>query len=164
MQIRPIEDRDLDQVLELNQASRPALGDLDMERLRGLVALCAFALVAEEEERVAGFVLALEPGQPYDSLNYRWLEQRFDDHVYVDRIAVGTTGRGLGAALYEELARLVGNRRISCEVNLRPSNEGSVRFHEREGFVEVGQQETEGGKKRVSLMARPPPGHLLGGP
>jgi predicted GNAT superfamily acetyltransferase len=34
-------------------------------------------------------------------------------------------------------------------------NEGSLRFHHRIGFVEVGQQDTDGGTKRVSLLAKP---------
>ena len=143
------------QVLALNQASRPALGDLDMPRLRQLVDWAAVALVAEEAGRGEGFLLALGAGQPYDSPNYRWLEERFEDQLYVDRIAVASPNRGLGARLYQALMERAGHRTLTCEVNLRPPNEGSVRFHEREGFREVGQQDTEGGKKRVSLMARP---------
>ena len=39
------------------------------------------------------------------------------------------------------------------EVNLRPRNDGSLRFHQRLGFVEVGQQETPYGA-RVSMLAK----------
>jgi len=38
-------------------------------------------------------------------------------------------------------------------VNVQPPNEGSLRFHAREGFVEVAQLETRPGKI-VSLMAK----------
>jgi predicted GNAT superfamily acetyltransferase len=43
---------------------------------------------------------------------------------------------------------------VSCEVNVVPMNAGSLRFHMRLGFDSVGQQATEGGKKRVSLLVR----------
>lgn len=42
---------------------------------------------------------------------------------------------------------------LFCEVNLRPRNDPSREFHEAIGFREVGQQDTDGGDKRVSLMA-----------
>jgi len=156
--IRDLRPEDLPRVLEINQAARPALGDLDAERLAALVDM-SWAIGVEQEGLLVGFVLALQPGQPYSSANYQWLEERFDDHVYVDRIGVAASARGagLGSRLYEELYRRAGNRRVTCEVNTRPPNEGSIRFHERHGFEGVGTQETEGGKKEVLLMARPAP-------
>ena len=44
---------------------------------------------------------------------------------------------------------------LLCEVNVRPLNAGSLRFHHRIGFTEVGQQDTDGGRKTVSLLAKP---------
>jgi hypothetical protein len=38
-------------------------------------------------------------------------------------------------------------------VNVRPRNDASLAFHEAIGFREVGQQDTDGGRKRVSLLA-----------
>jgi len=43
---------------------------------------------------------------------------------------------------------------LALEVNVDPPNEGSLRFHERLGFVEVGQQDTPYGI-RVSMQMRP---------
>ena len=42
---------------------------------------------------------------------------------------------------------------FTLEVNVKPLNEGSLRFHAREGFVEVSQLETRPGKI-VSLMVK----------
>jgi len=41
---------------------------------------------------------------------------------------------------------------ITCEVNLKPKNDESLLFHKKYGFEQVGTQETDGGKKEVSLM------------
>ena len=41
---------------------------------------------------------------------------------------------------------------LTCEVNLKPPNDGSILFHEKYGFEQVGTQETDGGEKEVSLM------------
>ena len=43
---------------------------------------------------------------------------------------------------------------MTCEVNLKPPNESSMRFHERYGFTQIGSQATEGGQKEVALMAK----------
>jgi predicted GNAT superfamily acetyltransferase len=43
---------------------------------------------------------------------------------------------------------------MACEYNLRPKNEVSRQFHRRYGFKEVGTQETENGKKTVSLQIK----------
>ena len=44
---------------------------------------------------------------------------------------------------------------LCCEVNVRPRNDASLRFHHSIGFREVGQQDTDGGNKTVSLLALP---------
>jgi predicted GNAT superfamily acetyltransferase len=74
-------------------------------------------------------------------------------------LAIGDGGlrRGLGQRFYEDLERFARGRatRITCEVYARPRNDGSLRFHARLGFQEVGTQDTNGGKKTVSLLAKP---------
>jgi len=43
---------------------------------------------------------------------------------------------------------------MTCEVNIRPPNESSMRYHEIHGFRQVASQETEGGKKMVAMMEK----------
>ena len=43
---------------------------------------------------------------------------------------------------------------MTCEVNIRPPNDGSMHFHERLGFRQVASQEIDGGKKEVALMEK----------
>ncbi|MCP5368197.1 MAG: GNAT family N-acetyltransferase [Hyphomicrobiales bacterium] len=113
--------------------------------------------VAEDGGAIAGFLIALTPGADYASPNFLWFRDRYAQFVYCDRILVAPAakGRGLGRALYGDLAAFAAGRapRITCEVNLRPPNPESLAFHARLGFREVGRQQTEGGAKEVALMA-----------
>ncbi|MFN5604141.1 MAG: GNAT family N-acetyltransferase, partial [Actinomycetes bacterium] len=76
--------------------------------------------------------------------------------VYLDRVAItaDSQGRGVGPMLYREVERRTTAPWFALEVNVQPPNEGSLRFHAREGFVEVDQLETRPGKI-VSLMMKP---------
>lgn len=113
------------------------------------------ALVAEERDLVVGFCLVLRKSAPYESLNFKWFRDRYDDFVYLDRVAVAAThrNRGIGGLLYDEVERLTDQSLFALEVNLRPRNDGSLRFHARRGFVEVGRQETDY-DALVSLMVK----------
>jgi predicted GNAT superfamily acetyltransferase len=107
-----------------------------------------------------GLVITITPGNDYDSENYRWFEQRGGEFLYVDRIVVaeGMRGRGLGQILYERVfaeAELAGLTEVTCEVNLDPPNPGSLAFHDRLGFVQIGEQVTKGGSVRVALLSAP---------
>lgn len=107
---------------------------------------------------LAGFLLALPETADYGSDNYRYFQARYDRFVYVDRIVVDDRFRraGVGAALYRHLAGCLpaGCPRIACEVNVRPPNEPSLAFHRKLGFEPVGEQDTEGGAKRVCLLVK----------
>lgn len=157
MLIRDFVATDIDAALSLNNASVPDLNELDIDTMTRLLAVADAALVAEVDDRFAGFCWVMTPGQAYDSLNYRWFSERYEQFVYLDRITVQPEYRrdGVGRALYATLIeRYRGTQPVlTCEVNLRPRNEGSLRFHASLGFVEVGQQHTDGGKKTVSLLA-----------
>ena len=157
--IRPLEERDLDAVLAINQANVPEVGSISMERLEFLVADAACALVVDVDGTVAGFCIVLGAGSVYDSVNYRWFMDRYTDAMYLDRVAFTDEfrGQGLGTALYDEVHEFVrgvpGMNRWTLEVNADPPNVPSLAFHRARGFVEVGQQHTPYGIT-VSLMER----------
>ena len=158
--IRPFARRDVDRVLDLNRANVPAVGDVDLARLWYIIDECEIALVAVVDGVVQGFCLVLGPFSEYDSVNYRWFMERYDDAMYLDRVAVDDEfrGHGLGRALYAEVDRLIvndmpGAGRLTLEVNVDPPNEPSLRFHRKLGFEEVGRQMSKG--IEVSLMSRP---------
>lgn len=150
---------DLPAALALNNANLPALNELDADELARLVSISHTALTAEVDGAFAGFCIAMPPGVDYASLNYAWFSRTFDRFVYLDRIAVDPAFRryGIGRAFYAALVERARGAfpRITCEVNIRPMNESSLAFHHSIGFREVGQQDTDGGSKTVSLLALP---------
>ncbi len=155
--IRELREADLGAVAAINAEHIPAVGEADEAKLRAIWEWSSVALVAVGGDDVpVGFCLVLGPGTPYGSQNYRWFAERYDDFAYLDRVAITSdaTGRGIGAALYREVERRASAPWFVLEVNLRPRNDGSLRFHERAGFVEVGQQETDYGAL-VSMLAKP---------
>jgi len=159
MRIVDLSPEHLSDVLTLNSLAVPATSHLEPQELEQLLAMSQYSLVVlDDNEQVAGFCITLLPGTDYESLNYRWFSERYSSFSYLDRIVVreDLRGSGIGAALYAELERRIEATLpvLCCEVNIKPLNDGSLRFHHRIGFVEVGQQDTEGGKKRVSLLAK----------
>ncbi len=159
MQLRDAVAADLQAIHAINQANVPAVGSITFAELEWYFAEAAALRVAEIDGVVAGFLLALRPGLDYSSLNYAWFSTRYADFYYIDRVAVGDEWRrrGVGRALYadvEAYARAASAPLLACEVNLRPRNDVSLAFHEAQGFVEVGQQDTDGGDKTVVMLVR----------
>jgi predicted GNAT superfamily acetyltransferase len=156
VEIRELADTDIDFVLELNNANVPAVSGLDRRDLDALLQDAAWSLVAVEASEVIGFSISLLPGSAYASVNYRWFVERYESFVYLDRIAVteARRGEGVGEHLYADLIRRIGASAplLTCEVNVNPPNEGSMRFHQRLGFREVGRQDTPYGI-RVGMLA-----------
>ena len=89
-----------------------------------------------------GFVICLPPKTGYGSLNYAWFNEHYSSFVYVDRIAVAKEQRnkGVGSALYNHVVSYSKQHGapVAAEVNREPPNPGSMRFHHRFGFEEVG--------------------------
>lgn len=157
--LRPYTAADLDAVVAINDAAAPAVPVTPARELAELIAQSRLTVVADDGD-VAGFIVALAPGSDYASENYAWFSARSHDFLYVDRIVLAPRLRshGVGPQLYAavaDAARGDGATEITCEVNLRPPNPGSLAFHERLGFVEVGRQQTKGGVTEVALLAMP---------
>lgn len=156
MDIRLLRPDDLPACTELNNAAIPAVSEASLAKMQTLVEQSLLSLVVEHKGEIIGFCVNFGPGADYHSVNYRWFCDRYDDFAYLDRIVVSPTARnlGIGASLYAAVeAHIVGTPWLFCEVNLRPRNDGSLRFHERLGFIEVGQQETDYGIL-VSMLAK----------
>lgn len=155
--IDTVRQDDLPSILDLNQSEVPRVGAIDIARLAWFARHSDRFLVARDTARIAGFLIALQPGSDYSSPNYRWFCQHFDDFVYIDRVAIapGYRRRGIASLLYRELSQSLGaTRTLTCEVNVRPPNDESMHFHRVLGFVQVGTLTSPDGEKEVALMAR----------
>ncbi len=157
---RTVRPDDVPALAVLNDAAVPAVNALGTDGLAAHVPGCDVALVVpDDDDAPLAFLLAVAPGADYSSENYRWFSEHRPGSLYVDRIVVAphAHGRGLGRLLYDAVlgrARALGLGEVTCEVNLEPPNPGSLAFHGRLGFVQVGEQVTKGGSVRVALLAR----------
>lgn len=159
MKIENVTPDDIPQILELNQISQPHLSSLSLNRLKELAEMTFHFRIIRENDSIAAFLMGMEEGHSYDSMNYAWISDRYDSFYYIDRIAVAEKyqRQGLGLALYndgQKIAIEIKKPIMACEVNVKPMNNGSILFHENYGFKSVGEQDTEGGKKRVRYMIK----------
>ena len=155
MQIRTVASSDLDAVLALNQGALEGVGTLDADRLQWIVGLADQALVADVGGDIGGFVITIAPGTTYDSPNYRWFEERFDRHCYLDRIVVAPGHRrsGIASILYDRIERTLP---VTLEVYAEPPNEVSLAFHAARGYQEIGRLPQDNGKVAAMFVKAGP--------
>jgi hypothetical protein len=157
MVLRKFEYKDLDRILELNEESVHFLSPLTKEKLERLANQSEILSVVEVEGRIEAFILTLREGKAYDSVNYLWFSEHYDQFLYIDRVVVSAKmhGQGLGQMLYQAVfqhAKRGGVPYVAAEIDINPPNPGSLKFHEKFGFEEVGKQTVAEGKKVVSLQ------------
>jgi hypothetical protein len=155
--IRAARPWDYEDILKLNEESVHFLSVMDLEKLKHLHSQSELHLVAECDGMVAGFLLALREGKDYDSVNYTWFLTRYPKFLYIDRVVVSRSlqNASIGTSFYEEVkrhAKDTGVPIVTAEIDVMPPNPGSLKFHEKFGFEEVGRQAVAGGKKDVSLQ------------
>ena len=156
--LRTLTDADIPAVLVMNNAAVPAVNALALTDLAWFQAEAeAFVVAVEPQGGIVAFLILLDgPSCPYPSENYRWfVDHHREPFLYVDRIVVGASVRGLGTGqlLYRHAIEIGTGRwpALSAEVNLRPRNDASLRFHAAFGFREVGQREHTGGGRLAML-------------
>ena len=147
---------DLPHIHNLNQDALPAVSSITINDMTQFLEMADYFRVIKVKNDIAGFLIALAPGKDYHSPNYKWFEKKYSQFMYVDRIVIDPSfqSKGLGRAFYDDL-KMFSQRYtpiITCEVNLKPKTDESLLFHKKYGFEQVGTQETDGGKKEVSLM------------
>ena len=156
MECRQLTADDVSAAWEINEQGLPGTGQVSHEEMADLFSLCELAIGMFEQNVLRGFVLCLLPNTRYGSLNYAWFNQRYDSFLYVDRIAVDHhhRDRGIGSLLYQRVIEHATHQydSVTAEVSLKPPNPGSIRFHQRHGFTEIGT--FENGEKAVTMMLR----------
>lgn len=156
MMFRSLRNEDVPCLWRINEEGLPGTGKVSEDAIIDLIDFAELTLGAFEKNKLLGFVICLPPKTKYGSLNYAWFNQRYDDFLYVDRIAVSTKHRNrkIGTLLYEKVIKYAQeqNRPVVAEVSLKPPNPKSMRFHGRHDFNEVGIFNHE--NKSVTMMFR----------
>ena len=146
MKIRHVEERDLDDILRINEQEAKWVGSRERSFFKKYLGLPFFQVV-EEAGKIVGFVLAMREDTDYDSKNFLWFKERVDKFLYVDRLVidVGERGKGLGSELYKKIIAESGVS-ITAEITIIPMNRRSIGFHERFGFQGMGEFSADGEK------------------
>jgi predicted GNAT superfamily acetyltransferase len=156
MDLKELCQDDVSEIWNINEQGLPGTGKVSHEEIEDLLSLSELAIGAFENGKLLGFVICLLPRTRYGSLNYAWFNQRYDNFIYIDRIAVAANRRSqkIGSRIYQEVVSYAEQHKcpITAEVSLEPPNPGSMRFHDDHGFHEVGVLKHE--SKSVTMMLR----------
>ena len=157
--IRPYEAKDEEAVLKLNEDSVSFLSPMNRTRFVRLKSVSRLILVAECDRKVVAFLMGFSDNADYDSVNYQWFSARLKSFFYIDRIVVNKKYRslGIGRTFYSKIydwASQEGMKWLVAEIDFEPPNETSLKFHNRQQFVEVAKQVAGNGKKTVSLQVK----------
>lgn len=154
--LRPGTVADADQIVALNAESVALTSPMDGGRFEYLFGLSPLVTVAEADSRVVAFLIAMADGAAYESGNYQWFAERIKRFIYVDRVVVSPDCRsdGIGSALYahtKSWAKQAGLLSMVAEMNLDPPNVGSLEFHKKRGFLQIGTRAVDS-EKTVSMQ------------
>ena len=142
MDIIALSVSDIDAMWAINEQGLPGTGKVSKKEIVQLLEFSSLSVGAYDQGELVGFVVCLPPKKAYGSLNYAWFNEHYESFVYVDRIAVSEENRnkGVGSALYNHVVSYSKQHGVpvAAEVNREPPNPGSMRFHHRFGFEEVG--------------------------
>ena len=156
MRTQPLSPNDIDSIWSINEQGLPGTGKVTIQEISHLLELSTLTLGVFSNGELLGFVICLPPGTDYGSLNYAWFNNKYEQFIYVDRIAVSTDSRnrGIGSILYQEVVSYSEQHAIpiAAEVNSIPPNPGSMRFHDRFQFEKVGELEHQ--DKSVTMFLR----------
>jgi len=156
MQLRELRSKDIPLIWKINEQGLPGTGKVSQQEIVELLIIAELTIGAFEGEQLVGFVLCFLPRTDYASLNYAWFNQRYQEFLYVDRIAVSENHRNqtIGSLLYQQVISYAKqyNYPIAAEVSLNPPNPGSMRFHHRFNFTEIGVFNQQ--SKSVTMMMR----------
>ena len=94
--IHPATIDDFAVIESLNNSVVNLTSPMDAERIQQLHAMSSYHRVIVQDRQLMAFLLVLGPDCDYNSVNYQWFDQHYDDFAYIDRIVVRDGSRGSG--------------------------------------------------------------------
>jgi predicted GNAT superfamily acetyltransferase len=158
LKIRNVEERDLEAVLDLNEAVVPHVNSVNLEKMSGFAEHADYFRVADDNGTIVAMLIGYLPNSAYESLFYRWFCDTYPLFAYIDRVAVKADLRraGLAAQMYENFENHFRTSvpLLACEVNIIPENPASLAFHARMGFQQVEHAVVTPDVREVSRMIK----------
>ncbi|MEM9605212.1 MAG: GNAT family N-acetyltransferase [Pseudomonadota bacterium] len=159
--LRDAEPADREAICQLNRMDEARLSPMDIDRFNVLSAIACYCKVATVDDTLAGFLMGFANGTDYESVNYRWFNERMKAFFYIDRVVVDARFRkmGIASAFYRDVqafAHTTDLPWLAAEIDLQPPNTSSLAFHKAFGFNEIGTQ-VYGEGRMVSLQLGPVP-------
>jgi predicted GNAT superfamily acetyltransferase len=156
--IRNIEDHDLDAALALNESVLPHVNSLSSEKMAWFAGQADYFQVADNGGSIVAMLVGFLPGSSYDSPFYQWFCDTYPLFAYIDRVAVCPDLRrsGLAAMLYQDFEATFSESvpMLACEVNILPANATSMAFHKRMGFEQIEHAIIAPGVREVARLAK----------
>ena len=131
------------QILRINEQFVHWLSPMDEDELKYVLSIADYKQQIAEGQ---GVLIGYPHDADYpDHKNLIWLRRHVQDFFYIDRIIIdeSSQGKGYGRRLYQDIesyALTRGYKALACEVNTRPDNPGSHKFHEAFGFESIGEE------------------------
>jgi len=131
------------QILRINEQFVHWLSPMDEDELKYVLSIADYK---RQIGSAQGILIGYAHYTDYpDHKNLNWLRRHVDNFFYIDRIIIdeNSQGKGYGQRLYQDIenyAQSVGYKALVCEVNTRPDNPGSHKFHKAFGFDGIGEE------------------------
>jgi uncharacterized protein len=154
--IRDVQEHELDAILAMNNAAGSGILPMNKTQIQYFWQHADYFRVAESDNCLVGFLIALNQDAKYDSSNFNWFKQRYTQFVYVDRIVIakGQRSAGIGRLFYADVLSFAEVRApaIVAEVFMEQSTHPALLFHGSFGFHEVGQHQMHESPLRAVML------------
>lgn len=154
--IRDVQEHELDAILAMNNAAGSGILPMNQTQIQYFWRSADYFRVAESDNCLVGFLIALSQDAEYESSNFNWFKQRYEKFVYVDRIVIakGQRSAGIGRLFYADVLSYSEVRApaVVAEVFMEKSTHPALLFHGSFGFYEVGQHQLPESPLRALMM------------
>ncbi|MBP6533964.1 MAG: GNAT family N-acetyltransferase [Arenimonas sp.] len=154
--IRDVLEHELDAILAMNNAAGSGILPMNQGQIRYFWQNADYFRVAESDNCLVGFLIALSQDAEYDSSNFHWFKQRYPLFVYVDRIVIakGQRNSGIGRLFYADVLSFAEVRApaVVAEVFMEQNTHPALLFHGSFGFYEVGQHQMPDSPLRAVML------------